>query len=156
MNPLTFKIFIKLCSNFKIVEWFGCTWICSCTDYTSLKTKEKLGYRQLFCSQWLDPLLYAEINFKNLDIVNLTDDEFITDDPRFDLSKMVLEFLGLDMFVSSNQNINEVSFPFTYSDLKENPKSWQVCDAGVPKVMFYGFGDACANSGMKQIDQTFE
>jgi palmitoyl-protein thioesterase len=68
---------------------------------------------------------------------------------------MVLEFLGLDMFVSSNQNAEEVSSPFTDSDLKENPKSWQVGDAGVPTAMFHGFGDACANAGMKQIDQTF-
>ena len=59
------------------------------------------------------------------------------------------------MFVSKNENREEATSPFTDSDLKENPTSWQVGDAGVPTAMFHGFGDACANSGMKQIDQVF-
>lgn len=91
---------------------------------------------------------------KSWGTVNLTDgDESIPDDPRFNLNKIILEFLGLDMFVSKNENSEEATSPFTDSDLKENPKSWKDGDAGVPTAMFHGFGDACANSGMKQIDQ---
>lgn len=49
-----------------------------------------------------------------------------------------------------------MSSPFTETDVKLSQKSsWHDGNSGIPTAMFHGFGDACANAGMKQIDQTF-